>query len=269
MSVFFSVAFAFAVAVWLYAWQTEKANSGRKEELRAAQVISVFDTWDRLNDSNLQTAELPDGSEVRVLLTQLQPIVFEESIKSGLFGTSETLIMSRLTALIHIYNNAVQSLMPLVKEVGSAPVESVDEKRLDHLRSEIDSVLEHREKVVEAGRRMLERWSLKDLRKALALANEGDQEEVDPRVAQLVEDALPKVSPPSYKAAIYEQMDKAREAFEAGDRKSASQHLDDAAEEVQKLRDSKITDGSAEDLLAAIASAKESLETSSQQNVPA
>jgi hypothetical protein len=117
---FFSVAFAAAVAVWLFSWQTEKANEVKRNELRAAQLVGIFDMWNLLDDENLQTFPLPDGDEAKVLLIYLQPMIYDESVKSGLFDASEAVIMSRLSGAMHLYNERVQRIASLIEAVEAA-----------------------------------------------------------------------------------------------------------------------------------------------------
>jgi FimV-like protein len=116
-------------------------------------------------------------------------------------------------------------------------------------------VLDRRETVVEAGKNLINLWSLKEVRKALAGPNPSERENSDPRVAYLVEEHLPNILPPSYKAGILAKLDQAHEAFEArGDIDTARELLDEVIEEAQILRDNKITAESAD---AFITSAKE------------
>jgi hypothetical protein len=167
VATFFSVAFTGAIAVWLYAWQTEKANAARKMELRIAQYIGIFNIWDQLRDANLQDADFPDGSVGKVLLTFLQPTIYEESIRSGLFGASETALLSRLIGAIHVYNDSVTSFLPLAKSFPSEDKEHVDSKRVELLRSTIGTIQGNRETVVEVRKALLSLWSFEELRACL------------------------------------------------------------------------------------------------------
>lgn len=254
IATFFSVAFAGSVAVWLYCWQTGKASIDRRRALRAAQIIGIFDMWNLLDDNNLQTVKLPDSSEAKVLLTYLQPAIYEESLRSGLFGTAEAMILSRLSTIMHLYNDSVQRLLPILKSIEGTDSNDVDSKRIEEIRDEIDTVLDNRETVVEAGKNLINLWSLKEVRRALAGPNPSQREHSDPRVAYLVEEHLPKILPPSYKAGILAKLDQAHEAFEASDIDTARKLLDEVIEEAQNLRDNKITAESAD---AFITSAKE------------
>lgn len=257
---FFSVAFAATVAVWLYSWQTGKVSAERRNELRAAQIVGIFDMWDLLRDDNLQTVPLPDGSEAKVLLTFLQPTIYEESVRSGLFGASEAMVMSRLMTIMHIYNNSTQRVPPLTKAVGSAEGESASETLAEELRSEIDTVLENREKVVEAGKNLLNLWTLKEIRTAFAIANPDERENPDPRIAKLIEDHSPKVLPPSYRAGLAANLDKVKEAAEAGDTETAQRLLDEVLEETGELRDGGSVTGDFDGMIASVLEVKEALD---------
>jgi len=261
---FFSVAFAAAVGVWLYSWQTERANADRRNELRAAQVIGIFDMWDLLDDNNLQTVPLPDGTEAKVLLTYLQPMVYEESVKSGLFDASEAMTLSRLSAAMYIYNSRTQSVPPLIEAMESAEDGTPKSKLAENVRDEIDSVLKSRQTVVEAGKKLVTAWSLKEMRKALDIASP-DEEDPDPRVVAIVEDHLPKVLPPSYSAGIKANLDNAREAAERGDTEAAHGFIDEAIRETQEVRDSGRATGDFDAMISSALSAKKALDKESRK----
>ena len=185
-----SAGFALVVGFTLYRIQRRATNADRKRELRVAILISTFDTWDKLGDDKLQYPELPDGTTEKVLLTFLQPTIFEEAIRSGLFGAAETLAMSRQAAILHIYNDRVQRCLQALK----TPTDEQDgDERARDLHAAVDGVQEARADVVDAGRRVLILWTAKELKKASARTGEDRKE--DPRVVQIVEQHLPKLSP--------------------------------------------------------------------------
>jgi len=248
IATFFSVAFTAATAVWLYTWQTEKANVARKTELKNAQYIGIFNIWDQLKDANLQDADLPDGSVERVLLTFLQSTIFEESIRSGLFGPQDTALLSRLVGAIHAYNNSVTSFLPLAKSFTSEDKEHVDRKQVEQLRNLIDTIQGNRETVVEVSKGLLSLWSIKELSAASAAADTGD--EPDPRIAELVaqiQEENFRISPGGYKGALYAKLEEAKVAA-AGDREAACASLNDVIKEVQDLSNKMITPEEAEQL---------------------
>jgi len=265
VATFFSVAFAGAVAVWLYAWQTGKANADKKTELRAAQIIGIFDMWNLLDDKNLQTVKLPDGSEAKVLLTFLQPGIYDESVRSGLFGTAEAMTMSRLSAIMHIYNTSAQRLLPILKAIEAVGGKEVDRDRIEELRDEIDTMLVNRQKVVEAGRNLITLWTLKEVRKAPAVANPSDREEADPRVSHMIEEHLPKILPPSYMMGITTKLSQAKEAAAGGDTDAALGLVNEIIEEAQRLRDDKITSESADELITVAKEARKTIEEEAAQ----
>jgi hypothetical protein len=256
---FFSVAFTGAIAVWLYAWQTERANAARRMELRIAQYISVFDIWDRLKDENLQNADLPDGSVEKVLLTLLQPTIFEESIRSGLFGASDTALLSRLTAAINVYNDSVVGFLPLTKSITSEDKEHVDSKQVEVLRNTIDTIQANRDTVVELSKVLLSLWSFEELSAASAAADSGQvhNPEITQLVAQIQEESF-RISPGGYRGALYAKLEKAKEAA-AEDKEAACASLDEIVKQAQDLSDKKITPKEAEQLISDAKAAKKEL----------
>lgn len=244
VATFVSAGFALIVGFMLYRIQRSATNADRKHELRGAILINVFDTWDKLGDDNLQCPELPDGTTEKVLLTFLQPTIFEEAIRSGLFDAAETLAMSRQAAIVHIYNDRAQRCMQLLR----SPTGDVDDdQRAKDLHDAIDGVQEAREKMVDAGRRLLSLWTVNEFKEASA-RTEGDRKE-DPKVVRIIEQHLPKLSPVSYKAGIQAKLDEAKEAVEAKDFEAARDLLDDIVEEVRELAQNKIKAEDAERLI--------------------
>jgi hypothetical protein len=259
VAAFFSVAFTGAIAVWLYAWQTAKANAARKMELRIAQYIGIFNVWDQLKDADLQDADLPDGSVEKVLLTYLQPTIFEESIRSGLFGASETALLSRLAGAIHVYNDSVIGFVTSGKSFTSEDKEHMDSKRVEPVRNTIHMIQAYRESVVEVSKSVLSSWSFEELSAANAAAESG--QEPDPRIAQWVDEIQEesfRISLGDYKDALYTRLDKSKEAA-AEDTESACASLDDIIKEVQNLSDKRMTPEEANQLISATIAAKKEL----------
>jgi hypothetical protein len=262
VATFFSVAFTGAIAVWLYTWQSEKANAARKTELRNAQYIGILNIWDQLKDANLQEADLPDGSVEKVLLTFLQPTIFEEAIRSGLFSASETALLSRLIGAIHAYNDSVISFLPLAKSFTSEDKEHIDSKRVEQLRNTIDTIQGNRETVVEVSKGLLSLWSIEEIMAANAAAEA--EQETDPEVAQFIariQEESFRISPGGYKGALYAKLEKAKEAT-AADNESACVSLDEIIKEVQDLSDRQITSAEAEQLISEAKAVKTELECS-------
>lgn len=261
VATFFSVAFTAAIAVWLFAWQTGRITADRQKELRASQIIGIFDTWNLLGDENLKTIELPDGTEEKVLLTYLQTTIYEESIRSGLFGTAETMTLSRLSAAIHIYNNNVSQLMPVLRSLNAEG--EVSDKLIERCREDIYSIQDARQTVVDAGQNLINLWSLKEVRAALAVADPDSREERDPRVAQIVEQHLPKLTPAGWKADLHNKLQKAEEAAEAGDHEAVRGLLDDAIVEAREMANTdKISESEAEGFISIVNRAKGELRVS-------
>jgi hypothetical protein len=259
VATFFSVAFTGAIAVWLYAWQTAKATVARKLELRIAQYIGIFNIWDQLKDANLEDADLPDGSVEKVLLTFLQPTIFEESIRSGLFGASETALLSRLAGAIHVYNDSVVGFVTHAKSFTSEDKEHMDSKRVEALRNTIHMIQANRETVVEVSKSLLSRWSIEELSAANAAAD--SSQEPDPGIAQLIAEIQEenfRISPEGYKDALYTRLDKSKEAA-AEDTESACASLDEIIKEAQDLSDKEITPEEANQLISATKAAKKEL----------
>ncbi len=254
---FFSVAFASAVAVWLYTWQTEKNSADRRNELRAAQLIGIFDSWDRLGDDHLQGVELPDGTEEKVLLTFVQTTIYDESIRSGLFGAAETLKLSRLSAVIHLYNSRVERLLPVLKSVQEE--EDASSTLVEKWRDEMHGVQDARQLVVSAGENLMKSWTLREVRAALAIAEPDSREDPDPMVEKLVEDALPKITPAGYKAGLHEKLEHAKEAALGGDQEAAHRVLDEAIAEAQRMSGDVISTKDAQEFIASVNDAKKSL----------
>jgi hypothetical protein len=230
-----SAGLALVMGFTLYSIQRRATSADRKHELRGAILINIFDTWDKLDDRNLQYPELPDGTTEKVLLTFLQPSIFEEAIRSGLFGAPETLSLSRQAAIIHIYNDRAQRCLQML---GSAASDADGSFRAENMRDSIDGVQQARETVVDAGRRLLILWTASELKGASARIK-GDRKE-DPRVVQIIEQHLPKLSSVSYEAGIQAKLDKAEEAAEAKDFEVACGRLDDIVYEVRELAQNKI-----------------------------
>lgn len=257
VATFFSVGFAFAVGVWLYSWQAKRSTADRILQLRAMQITDVFNTWELIGDEHLQTVELPDGSKESVVLTFLQPAIYEDSVKSGLFGVEETLILSRLSAISHVYNDSVQSLMPVLKIVGHMEENEVGTKHIEELRGALHNVQGKREEVVNGGEKLLKLWTLREVRKALAVGKIGSRENPDARVVQLIDDHLPKMTPPSYKATLYAKLEEARIADELNDDTAVCALLDEIIEEANALSGDKIDADDADEVIAAVEEAKE------------
>lgn len=260
---FFSVAFASAVAVWLYTWQTEKNSSDRRKELRAAELIGVFDAWDRLGDDHLQEVELPDGTKEKVLLTFLQTTVYDESIRSGLFGAAETFTLSRLSSVIHLYNGRVERLLPVLKSIGKegdAPNSLVEE-----WRSEIHGVQDARQLIVTAGENLMKLWTFAEIRAALDVTEPNSRDDADPRVEQIVENALPKITPAGYKAGLYDRLEHAKQAASESDHEAAGRFLDEAITEAQSMSGTVIRDEDAQQFIGTVDKARESLKDLSNE----
>lgn len=254
---FFSVAFASAVAVWLYTWQTEKNSADRQMELRAAQLISIFDTWDLLGDDHLQNVELPDGSEEKVLMTFLQTTIYDESIRSGLFGTAETMALSRLSAAVHIYNGRVERLLPVLKSIEED--EDAPSKLVEKWCGELHGVQDARQLVVTAGENLMKSWTLREVQDASTLAAPDSRQESDPRVARLVEQHLPKITPAGYKAGLYTKLERVEEMATEGDYEAADGLLDEVIAEARSLSGDKISTEEAEHFIATVNKVKVSL----------
>lgn len=259
IATFFSVAFTGVIAVWLYAWQTAKATAARRMELRIAQYTGIFNIWDQLKDANLQDADLPDGSVEKVLLTYLQPAIFEESIRSGLSGASETAMLSRLAGAIHVYNDSVIGFVTSVKSFTSEVKEHMDSKRVEAVRNTIHMIQANRESVVDVSSSLLSRWSIEELTAAIEAADSG--QEPDPGIARLIAEIQEEVfgaSPRDYKDELYTRLEKSKEAA-AEDTESACASLDEIIEEAQDLSDKKITPEEANQLISASIAAKKEL----------
>jgi hypothetical protein len=259
VATFFSVAFTGAIAVWLYAWQTAKATAARKRELRIAQYIGIFNIWDQLKDANLQDGDLPDGSVEKVLLTYLQPTIFEESIRSGLFGASETAMLSRLAGAIHVYNDSVMGFVTSAKSFTSEDKEHIDSKRVEALRNTIHMIQANRETVVDISKSLLSSWSIEELIAGSEAADSG--QERDPGIAQLIakiQEESFAASPGGYKDKLYTRLEKSKEAA-AEDTESACESLDEIIKEAQDLSDKKITPEEANQLITATKAAKKEL----------
>jgi len=258
IATFFSVAFTGVIAVWLYAWQTAKATAARRMELRIAQYTGIFNIWDQLKDADLQDADLPDGSVEKVLLTYLQPAIFEESIRSGLFGASETAMLSRLAGAIHVYNDSVIGFVTSVKSFTPEDKEHMDSKQVEAVRNTIHMIQANRESVVDVSSSLLSRWSIEELTAAIEAADSG--QEPDPGIARLIAEIQEEVfgaSPGGYKDELYTRLEKSKEAAE--DTESACASLDEIIEEAQDLSDKKITPEEANQLISATIAAKKEL----------
>ena len=254
------MAFTAAVAIWLYEWQSERTARARRTELRTAQYISIFNMWDQLKDANLQSADLPDGSKEKVLLTFLQPTIFEESIRSGLFGANDTALLSRLVGSIRAYNDSVSSFVTFAKSVPSMDriktATGWDVQQRDTLRNMIYTIQENRENVVDVSKRLLSTWPFEELSVAIAAADSGH--EADPNVAQLIagiQEENFKISPGGHKAALYAKLEEAKETAKR-DAAAACASLTDLATEAQALADKKITPEEAERLISEVQATK-------------
>jgi hypothetical protein len=279
VATFFSVAFTAAAAIWLYEWQSERASNARKTELRNAQYIGVFTIWDQLKDANLQDADLPDGSVERVLLTFLQPTIFEESIRSGLFGAHDTAHLSKLVGSIRAYNESVVRFLPVARSFTSFDRENLsnlgeaagalaagqlihtpqDLARVEVARNMIYEIQDARETVVEVSKRLLSMWSIEELRVASDAASRG--QEANPDIAQLVAEIQEesfKISPGGYKGALYAKLEEAKEAATT-DRNSACASLEELVEEARVLSNKKITPEEAERFISEVHAARKDL----------
>jgi hypothetical protein len=116
---------------------------------------------------------------------------------------------------------------------------------------------------VEAGEALMTAWTLKEVRKALAIASP-KEEDPDPRVVSIIQDHLPKILLPSYSAGLAANLDKAREAAESGDTEAAHGFLDEAIRETQRLRDSGRVTGDFDAMISSTLEAKKALEEESR-----
>lgn len=248
---------AVAGGIWLYTWQTEKNSANRKKELRAAQLIGIFDAWDLVHDEHLQDIDLPDGTQEKVLLTFLQTTIYDESIRSGLFGTAETLKLSRLSAAIQLYNGRAERLLPVLKSIGDN--EDAPSKLVEKWRDEIHSVQDARQLVVTAGENLMKSWTFEEFGAALDASEPNSRDEVDPLVEKLVEEALPKITPAGYKAGLQEKLVRAQEAAAEGDHEAADRFLDEAIAEAQDMSGDVISAEDAQEFIETVHKAKKSL----------
>jgi hypothetical protein len=253
VATFFSVGFAIAIGIWLYAWQTKKTTADKKRDLRAAILINIFDTWDRLDDRHLQSVKLPNGSEEKIVLTIVQPTVFEEAIRSGLFKATETFYLSRLAAMMHIYHDRAQRFAQVHKlPLHSTDGDQIDDNRVEELRSAIDGVQEARSKIAVAGENLLKLWSFDQLKEALDISKASDEAKEDPRVALIIRNALPEISPVSYLAPLDAKLGEVEEAIESGDAETACTLLHEIITDAQDLSNDTVRAGDVEQLITQV-----------------
>lgn len=221
---------------------------------------AIFDAWDLLDDRHLQSVQLPNGSEAQVLLTFLQPGIYEDAFKSGLFSADEAISLARLAAIINLYNNTVQRIFPVIRSLEKEDNTGEDGKRAKEIQAEIDAVLENREQIIEAGKNLVNRWTLKEVRRAMDVARPGEREKPDPRVEQIIEGRIPDITSPSFKAGIHEKTQHAQEALKAGDLEASREYLDEAIKEAQNMRGDEISENDADELIAQLGEAKRAAE---------
>ncbi len=159
VATFFSVGVAFAIGAWLYVRQTSRSTADRRRDLRAALLITIFDIRDLVDDRNIKTVRLPDGSEEKVLPTFLQPTIFEEAMRSVLFGASETMILSRMAALTQIYNGKATRFMETYSALQARSEDQADSATVEQLRSQLYAVQDDVQEVVKGCENLMKTWA--------------------------------------------------------------------------------------------------------------
>jgi hypothetical protein len=242
VATFFSVGIAFAIGIWLYALQQRWDAAGKRKQLRAALIITIFDIRDLLKDENIKTVPLPDGSTEKVLLTFLQPTIFEEAMRSGLFGASETFALSRTAALIQLYNSKNQRLLETYSALETRSSEGeVDDATVEHLRGQIYAVQDDVQQIVTGCENIMKSWSFKQLNEALNAGTEHDREDIDPKVELLIEQFQLRVTPPGYKAGVYTKLWEIEDNIKAGNQGATHTLIDDLIKEINDIPKTRIT----------------------------
>jgi hypothetical protein len=258
----FSVGLAFTIGVWLYAWQTNTSDADRKLDLRVLLITSVFDIWDRVDDKYLRKLELPDGSGEKVLITHLEPTVFEEGIRSGLFDSTEHLALFRLSLLVHLYNDAVTRLLPVYSSLRFTNGTRTDLKRVVELRELATEIQQYRVEIVQAGQNLLKHWSFDEFQEAMLKLNEPDSGKIpDQRVVEMIMQAQPKVSPMDFTASAYDKFHRALQEVNKGNLEVACELLMEGSKSVKSLvAEGRITNELAQSVISEINQVAESIE---------
>ena len=235
VATFSSVVLALAISVWLYAWQTSRATADRKRDLRVAILIAIFDLKDLVSEDKTKIVTLPDGSEEKVVLTRMQPTIFEEAVRSGLFGASETFLLSRLSALAELYNMKTVRFLETYSGHRVSGAERADDAFVEELRRQIHAIQEDLMEAAKGCEDLMTRWSFAELKEAIDIAASGSEYETDPRVAQLVRTMRFRVPPPGDTAGLYRKLWGIEDAAASGDRETACTLADDLIEEVRTM----------------------------------
>jgi hypothetical protein len=267
VATFFSVAVAFAIGIWLYRLQQRWDAEGKRRQLRAALLITIFDIRDLVKDENIKTIPLPDGSEEKVLLTFLQPTIFEEAMRTGLFGAGETLTLSRMAALTQLYNNKVATLLETHSALQTRDEAEVEDATVEHLRDKIYAVQDDVQEIVTGCENLMKSWSFKQLRQAMDAATADDREETDPKVELLVDEIQLRVTPPGYKAGLYAKFWEVEDKLKAGDSEDAHTLIDSLIEEIHKIPKTRVTPEEEQRLIKTVNDLRETL-AGNQGNTP-
>jgi hypothetical protein len=235
VATFSSVVLALAISVWLYAWQTSRATADRKRDLRVAVLIAIFDLKDLVSEDKTKTVTLPDGSEEKVVLTRMQPTIFEEAVRSGLFGASETFLLSRLSALAELYNMKTIRFLETYSGHRVSGVEHADDAFVEELRRQIHAIQGDLMEAADGCEDLMKRWSFAELKEAIDIAAAGTEDETDPRVEQLVRTIRFRVNPPGNTAGLYDKLWGIEDAATSGDRETACTLADGLIEEVRAM----------------------------------
>lgn len=148
-----SVAFALAIGLLLYRYQTGENDRKRRGELRALLLVELGETA-RLIEESRSTINVtkvtalynPLVFESRLKKHYPSPLVVEEAVRSGLLSTELTAKLQALGRLMHTHSIEVQ------EAVGSLPLVMGENPETARYGKAVQSVIGSEERVIRACR---------------------------------------------------------------------------------------------------------------------
>jgi hypothetical protein len=131
---------AVAVGVYLFNYQSQRADEKREEQLLTVLAGETQANLDTLSQAP-STLKRADGEVVgSVILVRLMFLAAEEAIRSGVFTSKETLFLSKLIANLQIHNEEVSFILSArrgLDETGQVEIEPAHEEAIHYMVIEL------------------------------------------------------------------------------------------------------------------------------------
>lgn len=118
---FASTMLTFFIGILVADYQIEKGNAHRLQRLDALLDSELFEILKELEHGTLIRVRLADGSTAEARISQIQPLVLEEAVRSGFFEPPRAEEALRLLARIRAFNAKASYLMPVVSSGRGDP----------------------------------------------------------------------------------------------------------------------------------------------------